>query len=163
MVQGKCPHPWNKTKKGTFKVGHKQVNKGRGCFKIGKLKYPKIKEINRILGKQRYSRKIHPFYQINEIARENANPDAYYGMKKSEWIKLRRSIKERDKWRCRKCKTDLHCRKSNCHHKIPYVISKSNAEENLITLCIPCHIKEEQAYRKQIAQSVPKPKHLYIR
>ena len=154
MVQGKCPHPWNKTKKGTFQTGHKNQNKKLlGCFKPGN-KPPT--ELNRRLGKERYAQGIHTFCQINEIAKEHANPDAYYGMKKSEWIILRKEIKERDKWKCRKCKTDLHNKKSNCHHKIPYAISKSNDKKNLITYCVPCHIEAEQAFRKQLAQIVPK-------
>lgn len=158
MTSGKCPHPWNKRKKGTFKKGHKNVNpKGKGQFIRGKLKYPKIREINRILGKERYIAGIHPFYKINQFAVENANTEAYYGMKKSEWIKMRRRIKDRDKWKCRRCGCDLHKRKSNCHHKIPYSISKDNSMKNLETLCISCHIIKEQRFRKKSLKSKEVP------
>jgi hypothetical protein len=53
MVQGSCPHPWNKNKKGTFIKGHKQINNGKGCFKKGHSCSEKIKNINSNIQKQK--------------------------------------------------------------------------------------------------------------
>jgi len=153
MTSGKCPHPWNRKKKGTFKKGHKQINKGRGCFQEGNK--PPI-EINKKIQKERYKQGLHPFVEINKTAKKHAIKTNYYGIGKSEWIKIRKKIKERDNWICQDCKKDLHRHKSNCHHIIPYKISKNNSYENLITLCISCHIKREMEIRKEISQKAPK-------
>ena len=147
MTQGKCPHPWNKNKIGTFQIGHIQINKGHGCFKKGNI--PPT-EINKKIQTERYKNKEHPFYQINKIAKDNAIKNNWYDIGKSNWIKLRKKIKERDNWTCQNCYCNLHNRKSNCHHKIPWIFSHDNSESNLVTVCIPCHMKLEYEIRKKL-------------
>lgn len=62
------------------------------------------------------------------------------------WHSIRRGILERDEHTCRHCGTqeDLHV-----HHKIPFRMfddhQVANDEGNLITLCAPCHRKEDAA------------------
>ena len=65
----------------------------------------------------------------------------------SIWNKIRKEIYKRDKWMCCKCKK--HCQKDiQCHHIVPYRISKDNSPKNLITLCLRCHAQEEHKYNK---------------
>lgn len=37
----------------------------------------------------------------------------------------------------------------NAHHIVPWVISKDNSMDNLITLCVPCHSKIHQLNRDE--------------
>jgi len=76
-------------------------------------------------------------------------PNFYY---QTDWEKLRVRIYQRDKWLCQIC--GVHCvRKSKtwkriqCHHKIPYEISKDNSQSNLTTLCARCHTSEHAKLR----------------
>jgi hypothetical protein len=156
MTSGKCPHPWNRNKKGTFTNGHKQINKGRGCFKKGKLNCPKTIEINRDLGKKRYSEGKHPFYELNKYAQDNALPGGWYGIGKARWKKLSKEVLLRDNFTCQKCGRNLTKYKYQCHHKIPYAISKDNSKGNLVSLCTKCHMKEEAKVRKRNIQISPK-------
>lgn len=151
MVQGQCPHPWNKTKKGTFQRGHEQVNYGRGQFEEGHTLPKEVCSLNKKLGQERYKEGNHPFCKINELSQLTKNPNHYfYGIHSRDWVKISKRIKERDNWICQnpKCKIDLHGRKSNCHHMIPYSWTQDNRDENLITYCIPCHGKIERFTRK---------------
>ena len=141
MVSGKCPHPWNKIKKGTFLKGHSQVNNGAGCFKKGHDKSPI--ELNRVLGKKRYKEGSHPFFIKNIIAHKLANKNKWYGIGKHNWQRLSKKIIKRDNFICQSCGTSLIKNKPNVHHIIPFSISKDNSESNLVSLCIPCHISIE--------------------
>jgi hypothetical protein len=148
MVQGKCLHPWNKSKEGTFQKGHKNFNSElKGCFKKGEIHCPA--EINRQLGKQRYLAGVHPFVAKNRLAQLLANKDQWHGLGKKAWKDLSRKILRRDNYLCMSCGDDLHKRKYNCHHIRPFSVSKDNSEENLTSLCIPCHASIE--YFTQIA------------
>lgn len=148
MTSGKCPHHWNKTKQGTFIKGHSNFNLNlNGCFKKGDK--PRNNEKRKLSIKKAYSEGRHSLKIINELAKELANKDKYYSLGKSEWIKLRNKIKERDNWTCQSCGCDLHKRKSNCHHIIPFIVSGNNSEDNLTTLCIPCHASIEYFTRLQ--------------
>jgi hypothetical protein len=162
MTSGKCPHPWNKNKKGTFEKGHRDMNpEGKGQFEEGVLKYPKIKEINKRLGKERYKKKEHPFYKLNKYAQDNAIKDNWYGIGKANWKRLSKNRFEKDNHTCQKCFKLLDKHKYNCHHKNPWVLSHDNSLDNLITLCAGCHMKEEAKVRKKKIQEIPKnPKSL---
>lgn len=73
------------------------------------------------------------------------NYDFYY---RTDWKSLRTSIYKRDNWTCQTC--GIHCGKKiiQCHHKIPYFASKDNSESNLITLCVSCHTRADNEYRR---------------
>lgn len=72
----------------------------------------------------------------------------------ADWERIRKTIYERDNYTCQECgarcigKRDA--KKGNthlviqCHHKKKYRISKNNSQENLITLCLKCHLKIEK-------------------
>lgn len=55
------------------------------------------------------------------------------------WSKIRKSILERDKWRCVECGSNIRGRNAHVHHKLPKAIGGSNEPENLISLCSSCH------------------------
>jgi hypothetical protein len=66
------------------------------------------------------------------------------------WKRIRLRIYKRDNWTCQHC--HKHCSKKGeiqCHHIIPYKISKDDSDENLITLCRNCHKKEEYKCKKK--------------
>jgi len=71
-----------------------------------------------------------------------------YNLTKGEWLKIQKRIKERNNFTCQKCQKQFKSRELNVHHKKPYKISKDNSDDNLITYCIPCHIKEEWKIQK---------------
>jgi 5-methylcytosine-specific restriction endonuclease McrA len=66
----------------------------------------------------------------------------------AKWIKLRKEIYKRDNWTCQRC--FKHCRNKEiqCHHIVPYRISKNNHKSNLITLCKKCHTTIEPRGKK---------------
>ena len=61
----------------------------------------------------------------------------------SDWIRLAKTIYERDKWCCQRCHKHIH-KNPQCHHKIPWKVTKNNNPDNLITLCASCHIYVER-------------------
>lgn len=142
MTQGKCLHPWNKGKKGTFIKGHLNVNKEKkGCFKKGNKISNELKEKNKILGIKRYEEGNHPLLIKNLLSHKMANKEKWYGIGKNPWKTLSKKIMMRDNLTCQSC--GLNKTKLNVHHIIPYSISKNNNEENLVTLCVPCHTSIE--------------------
>jgi hypothetical protein len=149
MTSGKCAHPWNKTKKGTFVNGHEQVNNGAGCFKKGRTLPEDVKFLNKELGKKRYGEGIHPFFKKNLLAQELANKENWYGIGKKNWKLLSKKILKRDDYTCQSCGVSLKERKHNTHHIIPFSISHDNSENNLVSLCIPCHTSIEHFTRLQ--------------
>ena len=57
-----------------------------------------------------------------------------------EWRAQRRAARERDGYKCVLCSsTD----RIQVHHIIPYRYSQSHELDNLVTLCRPCHSREE--------------------
>jgi len=68
-----------------------------------------------------------------------------------KWRETRKIVYMRDNWTCQVC--GIHCNKSGksaiqCHHIIPYRISKDDSISNLVTLCRSCHSKVDMAYGK---------------
>lgn len=64
------------------------------------------------------------------------------------WQSIKRAILRRDDYECQECGVggDLHV-----HHKTPFRMfddaDKANHEDNLISLCPPCHRKEDAKYK----------------
>jgi hypothetical protein len=66
-----------------------------------------------------------------------------------EWKQIRKVIYQRDNWSCQICGVqykDKNGRGMHVHHIIPYRVTRDNSNENLITLCTSCHMKEEYRY-----------------
>lgn len=66
-----------------------------------------------------------------------------------EWNIIRKQVYKRDNWTCQICKKHLS-NDIQAHHIVPYRISQDDRPENLITLCISCHRKEEHRYYKGV-------------
>jgi len=58
-----------------------------------------------------------------------------------DWPKIRESVFERDGYCCQCCKSDGII--LEVHHIIPFMITKDNSMDNLISLCKKCHRKVE--------------------
>lgn len=63
------------------------------------------------------------------------------------WNKIRRRIVKRDKNTCQIC--GIKNVRLDVHHIIPFAVSKDDSDENLITLCQSCHMKEEWIARRK--------------
>lgn len=68
-----------------------------------------------------------------------------------DWEDIRKKIYERDNYTCVECGEKCVSKKNKnslkiiqCHHIENYDISQNNNENNLITLCLECHIKKHQ-------------------
>lgn len=83
------------------------------------------------------------------------------GVKKygKDWPKIRKKVLQRDGHMCKICGRHDHL---HVHHIIPWKISRSNEDLNLVTLCNKCHPKLESftwqllkkgAHRYQIYES----------
>jgi len=85
-----------------------------------------------------------------------------YDLTFTKWNKLREKIYKRDKYSCQVCG------KTKCileiHHIVPYIVSKCNKSNNLISLCKDCHtklhsfmsiffIKNNKSHNKQILKN----------
>lgn len=103
------------------------------------------------LWKSRHWRKDkHPSWSGGYKYKHGA--EAYHG----GWSKIREEVKNRDGNRCVFCghsQGQLHV-----HHKIPLRMfetpDKANRKENLITLCVPCHKKEEKTLKKKYKKEI---------
>jgi hypothetical protein len=168
MTSGKCPHPWNKNKKGTFSEGHKQINDGKGCFMPGRVLTEDQEERRKESIKNYYQSDLSVLKAINEMKHNLVLEMSFHGrhmhnfymLGKCEWYKLRKKVFDRDNRICRKCKKDLHGKRADCHHKIPWIISKDNSMKNLETLCPKCHGEEEFEIWDKIQKSPKNPKNI---
>jgi len=55
------------------------------------------------------------------------------------WSRVRKKILKRDKWTCQKCGQKIG--RLEIHHIVKRKENRVDAEDNLITLCKPCHSK----------------------
>ena len=71
---------------------------------------------------------------------------ARYG---DDWDAIRLLIYKRDNYKCQDCGITMneYGRGLDIHHKIPFLESRDNSFENLITLCRKCHMTEEHKLR----------------
>lgn len=80
-------------------------------------------------------------------------PPGRYG---DDWDKIRYLVYIRDKFTCQHC--GIFGVMLDVHHKIPFLISFDNSLSNLVTLCRPCHTKEEVRIWKELkAKAEVKP------
>lgn len=69
----------------------------------------------------------------------------------SDWWKIRQTIVARDGWQCVNCSSDDAL---EVHHRRPLRTfngntKAANADENLVTLCRPCHREEDARIRRE--------------
>lgn len=94
--------------------------------------------------KEKCSGKSHYMWKGGKKKWKLKNADFYYQI---PWQELRMKIYKRDKWTCQIC--GVKCGRKHriqCHHINPYRISHDNSMDNLITLCVSCHRREEIKY-----------------
>jgi 5-methylcytosine-specific restriction endonuclease McrA len=69
---------------------------------------------------------------------------------KPEWATIRLRVWKRDKFRCQHCNKRLGLGdKPDTHHIIPWDLLEDNSDNNLITLCNSCHLKEHWRMKKE--------------
>lgn len=67
-----------------------------------------------------------------------------------EWWEIRRSVLQRDNYRCQECglsnsdSKDTYGEGLSVHHIVPYEDGGTHALDNLVTLCKACHFEAEQ-------------------
>lgn len=65
-----------------------------------------------------------------------------------DWTNIRKSILIRDNFTCQKC--FIKNVRLDIHHKIPFLLTFDNSLNNLITLCMSCHKKEDIRINKEL-------------
>lgn len=65
----------------------------------------------------------------------------------ANWSKVAEEIRKRDGFMCQECRVPQTDRRHSVHHKIPLRffddVEKANSHDNLTTLCVVCHGKQE--------------------
>lgn len=177
MVFKKGGVPWNKYKAGTYKpkrseeqkrkhlarMKHNTINKGRVQSKDHiQKRNAAIKDKGFKLG---FSKGNMPWNKGTKGAmppprscfKQGHKPWSYIdGRSKTQcwnrygpdWERIRNAVYIRDDFTCQHCfKTGLRLA---AHHKIPFLLTRDNSLENLITLCSGCHRKEEVRIMKEL-------------
>jgi len=129
--------PWNKNKKNVLSSQSLQkmsiAKKGKPCefiktkFKKGNIPWDKGIERTEIKGKNNPSWKGGKSFEP-------------YGLEFNKYRK--KEIRNRDNFICQMCDKKEENRKHSVHH-IDYD-KKNNSNDNLITLCLPCHSKTNE-------------------
>ncbi len=119
-----------------------------GKFENRKINYEEIgKKISKSRKKLFKDKKLKVWSYIDGRSK-NASP-ARYG---DDWFKIRLLIYKRDNFTCQKCGERMSKFPFHVHHIVPFLISFDNSLNNLITLCPPCHGKEDARIIKKIKQ-----------
>lgn len=68
-----------------------------------------------------------------------------------DWENIRLIIYKRDNYTCQECGITMNDAKKphHVHHIIPFVLSRDNSLNNLITLCPSCHMRIERKITKE--------------
>lgn len=142
--------------KGSFKKGHPYFGNGKTLFKKRHIPWSKglTKETDERLKRlgENTSKTLKRLHKENKIkpwnyidGRSKLLPPARYG---DDWEAIRYLVYLRDKFTCQKC--GITGKSLDIHHKIPFLISRDNSLNNLITLCRKCHMEEERRIRKEL-------------
>ena len=158
--------PWNKGK--TFSKTHREnISKAKKGKQLGHPNrnfgpaYNKGKTYEEVFGKEqadKIRKKLSESHKgqitwntgkkLPEISGKN-HPRYIDGRSKSlspgryvdDWDAIRLVVYRRDKFTCQDCGSLMKGSKEafHVHHKIPFLVSKDNSLDNLITLCKGCH------------------------
>jgi DNA-directed RNA polymerase subunit RPC12/RpoP len=92
------------------------------------------------------TRACRDLHWIGQNTSQWQNGDGVY-KRGPRWYSIRRRILKRDQWVCCRCGKPGR----DVHHKIPFRLfadeDAANADWNLITLCRPCHRREDAKYK----------------
>ena len=163
---GKGRIPWNKGKIGVYsketiekmkniKLGKEPWNKGlkglqewhntSGLIKVKKGNTQGFQKGN--IPKTAWKKGNKPWNYVD--GRSKLVGPGRYG---PNWKKIRKEVLKRDNYQCQMC--GKFEGRLEIHHKIPFMISKDNSPDNLITLCATCHRFVENQYFKKIKQKL---------
>lgn len=141
-------HHSEETKRKLAEIRIAQIKEGRIIIKgkVAKLSTEPKSKGPHLLG-QKGEKKLW-LSELNKILKKGENNPNWRGgsslIRDYGWNKIRKIIWERDKYKCQKCgKAKADGVRLVAHHKVPYVLSKDNTPENLITLCDSCHREDE--------------------
>lgn len=70
------------------------------------------------------------------------------GIYGDDWDKIRYLVYLRDRFTCQHC--GIQGKRLDIHHKVPFLVSFDNSLNNLITLCRPCHAREDSRIRREL-------------
>jgi 5-methylcytosine-specific restriction protein A len=87
------------------------------------------------------------FFRPKRPRKHRPGPEFHvaYGGKKY-WAATRKRILVRDNWQCQHCgRVCSMPGEAQCDHKKPKAIGGDDSDENLQTLCLPCHSKKTRA------------------
>lgn len=90
----------------------------------------------------------------SHLYRGGVSDERYGRIRTMEWRNLRRCVYERDNWQCVIC--GVHCgnrgkgsdrgKTIQCHHIIPARYGGEDEMDNLATVCVSCHRRQESLY-----------------
>lgn len=158
MVFRKRNIPWNKGKCGIYskKTLEKMSESKRGNknpkYWLGKHITENMKKaISRAFTGKKHSKETikkmrgrKPWNYID--GRSKLAGPARYG---DDWEAIRYLVYLRDKFTCQGC--GIKGISMDIHHKIPFLISRDNSLNNLITLCRACHMRAEKQIQNKMA------------
>ena len=76
---------------------------------------------------------------------------------RGEWSETRKRIWERDEKKCVRCGKEVEINKCHIDHIKDASKGRSNKDENLRTLCPPCHVlRKEMSHRGMTASALKK-------
>lgn len=125
-----------------------RTNTGRTHFKKGQLPWSTGKKFS-----DEYKQKLsdaHLGKMMGELHwnwRGGLTPESLDRINDPKWKRIRKEIYKRDNWLCKVCHKHVTTGDIACHHKVPWRITKDDRQENLVTLCKSCHLKEDIKYR----------------
>ena len=102
-------------------------------------------EINRMKGKS-HSAETKKAMSQSRKGQGNANwkggltSPYYLHHNGKQWDRQRKECSARDNWTCRICGTQS--KRLHAHHIIPWLLSKDDDLENLVTICTSCHSRK---------------------
>lgn len=114
--------------------------------KKGKPSWNKGKKLSKIHKKNLSHPKPKGWKPWNYIDGRSKNQSWFrYG---PDWNNIRKAVLIRDNFTCQHC--FMMNIKFDIHHKIPFLLTKDNSLNNLITLCDKCHGKEEARIMREL-------------
>lgn len=105
-----------------------------------------------------YRRKIDHPYLGTEVVPTATEPETPFletgpsniGLGRTEWIEIRKLVKERDEYRCTECGKPATVTQLDVHHREALKDGGTHNPDNLVTLCRDCHEKTPSYGQKKL-------------
>ena len=143
-----------------LKIGNAQRGKPKNIphkFKKGQIPFNKGKKWSEYMGREGQKKALKNLIPAMKGHNKGNKPWNYIdGRSKTlgparygdDWDKIRYLIYLRDRFTCQHCA--VKGERLDVHHKIPFLISFDNSLNNLVSLCKPCHRKEEARIMREL-------------